>query len=145
LQEGGNKLRLGTGGKGVGMSSVYKELAIETRFEDREDVAFDRMFLVQHTMESAELEREIIDLFLKQLPEILTKLLAAPTPEQWKFHTHTLKGSALAVGAFKIGGLARALELPAHRGPSKQRTELIHRLQIAVAEFEDIAQRIYRS
>jgi HPt (histidine-containing phosphotransfer) domain-containing protein len=96
-------------------------------------------------MESPELEREIVDLFLAQLPEILGKLIACKVAEDWKFQTHTLKGSAMAVGAFKIGGLARALERPEHRHPSSARTQFVHKLQIAVAEFEEIARRIYRS
>jgi HPt (histidine-containing phosphotransfer) domain-containing protein len=127
------------------MSEALQLQVIDPLSEDLADVAFDRLYLVQHTMQSAELEREIIDLFLAQLPDILGKLLASKTPEDWKFQTHTLKGSALAVGAFKIGGLARSLESPENMKPSPARTRLIHSLQIAVAEFEEIARRIYRS
>ncbi len=127
------------------MSYAAQLLEIDPLSADLADVAFDRLYLVQHTMESPELEREIIGLFLAQLPDILGKLLASKSPEDWKFQTHTLKGSALAVGAFKIGGLARALEEPEHAKPSPERTKLVHRLQVAVAEFEEIARRIYRS
>jgi HPt (histidine-containing phosphotransfer) domain-containing protein len=127
------------------MSDAAQLLEFDPQSALLADVAFDRLYLVQHTMESPALEREIIELFLAQLPDILGKLLASKTPEDWKFQTHTLKGSALAVGAFKIGGLARALEAPEHLQPQPERTKLVHDLQIAVAEFEEIARRIYRS
>jgi HPt (histidine-containing phosphotransfer) domain-containing protein len=127
------------------MSSAAQLLIIDPLSKELADVSFDRLYLVQHTMESPELEREIIDLFLAQLPDILGKLLVSKTPEEWKFQTHTLKGSALAVGAFKIGALARTLEMPEHVKPTPERTTLIHKLQIAAAEFEEIARRIYRS
>jgi HPt (histidine-containing phosphotransfer) domain-containing protein len=127
------------------MTELFDQAEFSSDSRIRDDVAFDRLYLVHHTMQSAELEREIIELFRKQLPEILGSLLKSITPQDWRFHAHTLKGSALAVGAFKIGALARELELPANAAASKERTKVLHKLQIAAAEFEEIIGKIYQS
>ena len=73
-------------------------------------VIFDRSHLAQYTLDSPELEREIIGLFVAQLPAILDRLQNGDSREDWRIATHTLKGSALAIGACKIGDLARKLE-----------------------------------
>ena len=56
-------------------------------------VVFDRAHLAQYTMESPELEREIVGLFVAQLPVILDQLLNAHSRDDWRIATHTLKGS----------------------------------------------------
>jgi HPt (histidine-containing phosphotransfer) domain-containing protein len=127
----------------MGMTELYDETFFTSDIPSRDDVAFDRLYLVHHTMQSVELECEIMELFRKQLPDILGQLLASRTAEDWRFHAHTLKGSALAVGAFKIGSLARQLELPENAAASNGRTKILHSLQIAAAEFEKIARHIY--
>ena len=60
---------------------------------------FDREHLARYTLDSPDLEREIVGLFVAQLPSILDHLFAAKSCEEWRFATHTLKGSAQAVGA----------------------------------------------
>jgi len=64
-------------------------------------MVFDRGHLVRYTMESPELEREIVGLFVAQLPSILDRLFTAQSSEDWRFATHTLKGSAQAIGLIK--------------------------------------------
>ncbi len=66
--------------------------------------------LAQYTMDSPELEREIVGLFVAQLPAILDRLQNVNSRADWRIATHTLKGSALAIGACKIGDLAKKLE-----------------------------------
>jgi HPt (histidine-containing phosphotransfer) domain-containing protein len=125
------------------MSELMDQSDFASDIRIRDDVAFDRLYLVHHTMQSADLEREIIELFRQQLPELLGSLLKSESPSDWRFHAHTLKGSALAIGAFKIGALARELELPEHASASKERTKILHKLQIAAAEFEETVRQIY--
>jgi HPt (histidine-containing phosphotransfer) domain-containing protein len=142
--DGDNRMRLDTRQGSVSMGSEYRWTDVSDYMDVKpSEVAFDRAHLIEHTMQSPELEREIIDLFLKQLPELLGGLLKSKTPEDWRFQTHTLKGSALAVGACKIGDLARMLEQPQNAKPCPTRTKMLHQLQIAVAEFEHIASRTY--
>ncbi|NJM28961.1 MAG: hypothetical protein HC855_01415 [Rhizobiales bacterium] len=55
---------------------------------------FDQEHLARYTMASVDLEREIVGLFLNQLPDLLSHLKAPADAKEWKLFTHTLKGSA---------------------------------------------------
>ena len=90
---------------------------------------FDRAHLVRYTMESPELEREIIALFLAQLPSTMAMLREAGSAPAWKLATHTLKGSAAAVGAKRINQLASDLELRQFDLNVKIKHELIVQLE----------------
>lgn len=57
-----------------------------------------------------EFEREVFGLFLGELPKTLTALTSATTAREWHMAAHTLKGSALGVGAFALAASARAAE-----------------------------------
>ena len=106
-------------------------------------VVFDRAHLAQYTMESPELEREIVGLFVAQLPVILDQLLNAHSRDDWRIATHTLKGSALAIGACKIGEFAKKLEPVNGMERSEKLKKLLSGLVRAVREFDDMAQRLY--
>jgi HPt (histidine-containing phosphotransfer) domain-containing protein len=75
-----------------------------------EPEVFDRAFLARYTMDCDDLEREIVELFLIQLPETLGLMSADADAAQWRFAAHTLKGSAGAVGARRLRAAAAALE-----------------------------------
>lgn len=107
-------------------------------------VIFDRAHLAQYTMDSPELEREIIGLFVDQLPAILERLQNASSSAEWRIATHTLKGSALAVGAYKIGALAKKLEPANSPEQETKRKKLLSGLARAVAEFDEMARQLYR-
>ncbi|MGB8314483.1 MAG: Hpt domain-containing protein [Aestuariivirga sp.] len=94
-------------------------------------------------MDSPELEREIIGLFMAQLPDILARLLNGSSSAEWRIATHTLKGSALAVGACKIGDLARKLEPFTEPEQAEKRKKLLAWLVRAVDEFDGIARQLY--
>jgi HPt (histidine-containing phosphotransfer) domain-containing protein len=104
---------------------------------------FDRQHLAYYVMENLDLEREIVTLFLTQLPSILEHLRQAKTPEEWRFATHTLKGSAQAIGACKIGELARKLEPAPIFEHNLRRKKLMDDLMEAVREFDDMAKLLY--
>ena len=107
------------------------------------EVIFDRAHLAQYTMDSPELEREIVGLFVAQLPVILDQLLNANSRDDWRLATHTLKGSALAIGACKIGEFARKLEPVDGLEESAKRKKLLSGLVRAAQEFDDMARRLY--
>jgi HPt (histidine-containing phosphotransfer) domain-containing protein len=106
-------------------------------------VTFDRSHLAQYTMDSPELEREIVGLFVAQLPAILDRLQNGDQRADWRIATHTLKGSALAIGACKIGDLAKKLE-PVN-GPEQEakRKKLLSGLVRAVNEFDEMARQLF--
>ena len=104
---------------------------------------FDRAHLVRYTMESLELEREIIELFLAQLPATLKMIRQADCDANWKLATHTLKGSAAAVGARQINEIAIELELIKFNVDVKIRNDFTAQLERAVNDFRAMASRIY--
>ena len=60
------------------------------------------------TMSDAALEREVLELFVAQSREITAALAA--WPDNAAALAHTLKGSARAIGAFRVSDAAAAIE-----------------------------------
>jgi HPt (histidine-containing phosphotransfer) domain-containing protein len=70
----------------------------------------DLKHLRRYTLGDAGLEREILELFLGQLPNTIAALASAATPKDWRIAAHTLKGSGRAVGAWRIARIAEQAE-----------------------------------
>ncbi len=70
----------------------------------------DRAHLARYTLGDSGLEREILCLFLEHLPNTIRDLGAAATVGDWHRAAHTLKGSARAVGAWRLASTAEAAE-----------------------------------
>jgi len=70
----------------------------------------DLKHLRRYTLGDLGLEREVLSLFLAQLPETISALGAARTDKDWKIAAHTLKGSGRAVGAWRIARIADQAE-----------------------------------
>lgn len=80
----------------------------------RPEAPIDREHLARYTLGSRELEREILGLFVAQLPLSIEQLRFAVTDREWQVAAHTIKGSARAVGAGCVARLAlEAEQLPA--------------------------------
>ena len=94
-------------------------------------------------MNSTELESEIIGLFLAQLPSTVDMLERADTAADWKLYTHTLKGSAAAVGARRLQLLAIELEAMPVEADNNVRSLRLQSLRAAVAEFRETVRHIY--
>ena len=101
--------------------------------------ALDREHLSHYTMGIEELAAEIVGLFLVQMPSILAMLRSATSPADWKLATHTLKGSARAVGAMRIAGIAAELET-LDISDSEARQPLVEALDAEVAAVREAAQ-----
>lgn len=71
---------------------------------------FNLAHLRTYTLGNAEFEHEILNLFLEQLPVTLAALEAAQSAKDWHMAAHTLKGSALAVGASQLAAASGAAE-----------------------------------
>ena len=106
---------------------------------------FDRAHLARYTMESPELEREIIDLFLGQMPGALDLIRQAGNLASWRLAVHTLKGSAAAIGARRINQLASELEILDSDVDVNVKKTLVEALWRAVNDFRAMASRIYSS
>lgn len=70
----------------------------------------DRAHLARYTLGDAALEREILELFLGHLPNTIRDLGLAETDRDWRMATHALKGSARAVGAWRLATAAENAE-----------------------------------
>ena len=70
----------------------------------------DRAYLARFTLGNAALEREVLGLFAEQAPLYLERLREAHSGSAWKDAAHTIKGSASAVGAWRLARFAEMAE-----------------------------------
>jgi HPt (histidine-containing phosphotransfer) domain-containing protein len=108
-----------------------------------ESAVFDRAHLAHYTMNIAELEAEVIGLFLQQLPETLKALAAARSPAEWKLASHALKGACASIGAKKLHALAVQLESTSHADEGQIRLLRLKAVEAAAAEFSETVRPIY--
>lgn len=90
----------------------------------------DLKHLKRYTLGDTDLEREVLALFLMQLPRSIAALAAAKTEREWSIAAHTLKGSGRAVGAWCIAALAEQAERAANTGP-RNGQEVVARIAFA--------------
>src|SRR5689334_21808170 len=97
----------------------------QSRGQDEADqidpAVFDRNHLNRYTEGDLALERELLGLFLGQYTPLRAQLAQAASPEDWKFATHSLKGSARSIGAPQIAQIAERLESMGYSAPLKER------------------------
>lgn len=70
----------------------------------------DFSHLRRYTLGDAGLEKEVLALFLAQLPVTIAALRSASTDRDWRRAAHTLKGSGRAVGAWPLAKVAEEAE-----------------------------------
>jgi HPt (histidine-containing phosphotransfer) domain-containing protein len=70
----------------------------------------DRSYLARFTMGNAEIEHEVLQLFADQMPRYLQQLRDATADKAWKETAHTIKGSASAIGAWRLARFAEMAE-----------------------------------
>ena len=91
----------------------------------------DREHLARYTLGSPVLEREILGLFLAQLPLSIEQLRFAATDREWQVAAHTIKGSARAVGAWQVASIARDAEKSPGLADEEERDSLLAALEAA--------------
>jgi HPt (histidine-containing phosphotransfer) domain-containing protein len=72
--------------------------------------AIDRAYLARFTLGNEALEREVLELFAAQAPVYLQRLREARTRKAWQDAAHTIKGSASAIGAWRLARFAEMAE-----------------------------------
>jgi HPt (histidine-containing phosphotransfer) domain-containing protein len=110
-------------------------LTLDISGPEMKKAILDRDHLERYTMGCPDLEAELIRLFLDQVPDLTRQLEGVVCDEDWKFATHTLKGSARAIGALMIADLAQGLEELGPNAADRERFETIVRLKAAVSAF----------
>jgi HPt (histidine-containing phosphotransfer) domain-containing protein len=76
------------------------------------DQAIDRMHLARMTLGDRSLEREVLQLFVRQTTIMLARIAGA-TPALAAACAHTLNGSARGIGAWRVARAAERLEAAA--------------------------------
>ncbi len=94
----------------------------------------DLKHLRRYTLGDWALEKEVLQLFLGQLPETIGSLRGAATEKEWKVAAHTLKGSGRAVGAWRIARLAEHAERMLGPKNFDFRLEAVARIEDAARE-----------
>ena len=77
--------------------------------DDRKIGALDETHLDRMTLGDRRLEREVLELFLRQTTIMLDRIVNAPPPLA-AAAAHTLKGSARGIGAWRVARAAELLE-----------------------------------
>ena len=90
--------------------------------------------LDHHTFGEVELRNELLGLFGEQLGQQMNVLQQCTSHADWLVATHTLKGSARAVGAWMIDEIAETLENLPPNGWLELRSEPMDSLSKAVQE-----------
>lgn len=103
----------------------------------------DLKHLRRYTLGDAKLEREVLDLFLAQLPETIRALGTAQSEKDWRVAAHTLKGSGRAVGAWRIARLAEHAERHLSIQNPSQCAQAIARIEEAVVEARQFIRASY--
>jgi len=94
----------------------------------------DHDHLARYTFGNKALEIEVLNLFAEQVPEYLGRLHHAATEKDWRDAAHTLKGSAMAVGAVRVAELAERAEALCHSADAGARGAVLAALAEAIDE-----------
>jgi HPt (histidine-containing phosphotransfer) domain-containing protein len=95
-----------------------------------DDGPIDRLHLARMTLDDASLEREVLAIFAGQSAGLMQRLSGLPSDAAEL--AHTLKGSALAIGAFRVADAAEWLESTLRN--NEDSSEPLMALDDAVAE-----------
>jgi HPt (histidine-containing phosphotransfer) domain-containing protein len=94
----------------------------------------DLVYLRRFTMGNHDLEREVLELFIKQAPIYLGSLRAAESVKQWMEAAHTLKGAARAIGAWQVARCAENAEMLKLVGDLERRVRALEIITAAIDE-----------
>jgi HPt (histidine-containing phosphotransfer) domain-containing protein len=104
--------------------------------------ALDVEFLNVATFHDIALRAEIISLFRQQIKTLGDQLALPVDGESWAYLTHTLKGSASAVGASQLATLAERWELEEVPGSGVLRLMLVTELAKCFSSFNAVADQL---
>lgn len=105
----------------------------------------DLKHLARYTMGDKALEKEILELFLSQLPQTIDALRQAGSDRDWRIAAHTLKGSGRAVGAWRVARLAEYAEREVTRANAAQCAEVIGRIEEAAEAAREFIHATYET
>ncbi|ALK08754.1 Hpt domain-containing protein [Blastochloris viridis] len=113
------------------MASLSSEPRITAPALDR---PIDLVHLSRVAFGDRALEREVLGLFMRQSAIQLDRLKGARTAQTFGVAAHTLKGSALGIGAQHVAIIAAEAEALAGQHDTAEAFEVLARLEARVAE-----------
>jgi Hpt domain len=105
-------------------------------------LALDVDFLNSATFDDIALRAEIISLFRQQIKTFTDQLAVPVDGKSWVYLTHTLKGSASAVGAGQLGALAERWESEGFPASGADRLALVTELAKCFSAFNAVADQL---
>ncbi len=97
----------------------------------------DLVHLSRYTLGDREIEGEVLGLFVSQAAIYLARLEGAATETEWREAAHSLKGSALAIGAWRTAEAAQRAEALASDALGQTRATRLGEIESALREAED--------
>ncbi|MEG6509246.1 Hpt domain-containing protein [Methyloligella sp. 2.7D] len=94
----------------------------------------DLVHLSRYTLGDRSLEQEALELFCSQSMVYLDRLANADSDKAWADAAHSLKGSARAVGAWRVAEAAAAAEALSGEALMQDRKDTLDRLQRLLEE-----------
>ena len=116
------------------MGALADVAAFDLPVRERAGTAIDHAHLARYTFGNKALELEVLQLFVAQAPEYVEQLRSAATEKAWRDAAHTLKGSARAVGAMRVGDRAERAEALRASTDERARIQAIAALEEALDE-----------
>jgi HPt (histidine-containing phosphotransfer) domain-containing protein len=114
-------------------SDAHAELLHASVFFDRTAV-LDRAHLAAQALDDPELAREVLAMFLDQSADMLRIVREALSPVDRRNAAHRLKGSARAVGAFRVAAASEQFECLPDDADEGAQLDRIAALHASVAE-----------
>jgi HPt (histidine-containing phosphotransfer) domain-containing protein len=108
---------------------------------ERASAPIDVEHLGRYTLGDKALEKEILGLFLTQMPDLLASLRTAQSEREWKMAAHSLKGAARAIGAWHMASAAEEAECidfgPGQQDACASATQRVEEAGMAVRLFAE--------
>lgn len=123
------------------IADVEDQYASEARHTSPRPISrpIDLAHLSRYTLGDLDLEREILGLFADQIPRLLSELRNADSEKSWQQATHTLKGSARAIGAW---GMSEAASRAENLGWDSDRASQIDAIDALETASRDVLRHI---
>ena len=93
----------------------------------------DLVHLARQTLGDRSLEREVLQLFVRQSEICLARLRGAADQAAWTAAAHSIKGSARAIGAWRVARAAESAEALGRPARDPAETELLAALEAEIA------------
>ncbi len=108
---------------------------------EKDSVALDETHLGRMTMGDRRLEREVLEIFARQIDLMLARMSGAD-PALAAAAAHTLKGSARGIGAWDVAQAAETVEQASQQGGDQVAAAIIGLQQATARVIEAIDARL---